>query len=93
MSNLGTKFMFDYIKGDYEKMRKLSLANWKSYLADCMGNIDLLWQNFHDKFKAALKVCVTAKEVRSGKIKRPHVLDKTSLKKRKERYYLWKILP
>ena len=37
-----------------------------------------------------MKACVLTKQVRRRRIKRSHVLDKASLKKRKEKLHLWK---
>ena len=88
--NLPTKVMFDYIKGDYEKMRQLLDVDWIEYLADSMGNIDLLWEKFHTKFKAAERECVPKKTVTIGKTKQPIALNRKSLSKRKKKYRLWK---
>lgn len=52
--DVGKKFKFD-LKGDYKKVQQLLNVNWKTYIVGYIGNIDLLWQTFHKKFKAAVK--------------------------------------
>ena len=60
--------MFDYMKGDYEKIQQLVNVNWKSYFPECAG-ILMLWWKFHQKFKVAKKKYILLKKVRSGNIK------------------------
>jgi len=87
---LSTKTVFNYSKGDYVKMQRLLDIDWEDYFSDCCDDIDLLWEKFHQKFKAVESECVPTKKVGVGKNKRCFALDRKCLKKRKKKYRLWK---
>ena len=37
--NQRAKIIFDYLKGDYEKMKEMLNIDWESYLAESLSNI------------------------------------------------------
>lgn len=53
------------MKGDYDEIQLLNV-NWESFFVGCMGNIGLLWEDFHQKFKAVEQGYLPTNQVRSG---------------------------
>ena len=87
---LPAKVVYDYAKGDYEKMRQALNIEWNNYFSECEDDIDLIWDKFMRKFDQAKKECIPPKKVKTGKKTFIYSLDRKALAKRKKKYRLWK---
>ena len=84
------KIVCNYLKDDYEKMKKMLNINWKDYFKDCGDNVDQVWEKFVKKYHEADKECVPRKIVKTRIRTFSYKLDRKTLSKRKRKYRLWK---
>ena len=84
------KIVCDYVKVDFQKLRKQLDIEWESFLQDCGDDIDLMWEKFINIYGEGERECIPRKITKTGKKKFSHPLDRKSLAKRKKKYRLWK---
>ena len=84
------KIVCDYVKADFQKLRKQLDIEWESFLQDCGDDIDLMWEKFINIYGEGERECIPRKITKTGKKKFSYPLDRKSLAKRKKKYRLWK---
>ena len=83
------KFVLNYSKADFEKMRTMLDIDWKNLLKRFDKDIDGMWKVFLEKYTEALENCVPKKEVKCDARNPQSRIDRKGLIKRKQKQRLW----
>ena len=84
---LRNKWISDYNKANYEKMKRIMSINWDDIFMECNDDVNLMWENFVQIYNRAETTCVPKKKLSANRKRR---LDKKAKSIRRKKFRLWK---
>ena len=64
--------------------------DWDTFFDECKDDVDLVWEEFIQKYNEAVRDCIPKIVVTTSKKRFNTPLDRKTLVRRKKKYRLWK---